>query len=185
MGIPSLNSAILYIVSLYFHCHRFLHSLRSVEMTRVHPIRMTGYHLEQSSHCYLGDRSPLSFLSLLLKRQADYERASYCHFERAKRVEKSKSLKSDLVHENRHFHGRQAHFSVPIQENSPFHGQQSHFSVPIQENSPFHGRQAHFSVLVHENSHFSGRGITIQSCLIKEEASKLRQGCQINSNLRV
>ena len=93
MGIPSLNSAILYIVSLYFHCHRFLHSLRSVEMTRVHPIRMTGYHLEQSSHCYLGDRSPLSFLSLLLKRQADYERASYCHFERAKRVEKSKSRK--------------------------------------------------------------------------------------------
>ena len=40
MGIPSLNSAILYCVKLYFHCH--------------------------------------------------LERASYCHFERAKRVEKSK-----------------------------------------------------------------------------------------------
>jgi hypothetical protein len=53
MGIPSLNSAIFYNVSLYFHCH-----------------------LEQAS---------LSFLSLVLKRQADYERA--------KRVEKYKSCK--------------------------------------------------------------------------------------------
>ena len=43
MGIPSLNSAILYCVKLYFHCH--------------------------------------------------LERASYCHFERAKRVEKSKLCK--------------------------------------------------------------------------------------------
>ena len=68
MGIPSLNSAILYNVSLYFHCH----------------------------------------------------------LERAQRVEKSKSCKYNKypgpVHENRHFHGRQAHFSVPIHENAPFCG---------------------------------------------------------------
>ena len=68
MGIPSLNSAILYNVSLYFHCH----------------------------------------------------------LERPQGVEKSKSCKYNKypgpVHESRHFHGRQAHFSVPIHENAPFCG---------------------------------------------------------------
>ena len=84
----------MYNVSLNFHCHRFLHSLRSVEMTRVHPIR--HWHLLPSAECFKSEfKHPLSFVSLVLKRQADYERASYCHFERAKRVEKSKSCKSD------------------------------------------------------------------------------------------
>ena len=64
MGIPSLNSAIFYNVSLF-----------TLSLSRA--------------------RLTLSFVSLVLKRQADYERASYCHFERAKRVEKSKSCKSD------------------------------------------------------------------------------------------
>ena len=58
MGIPSLNSAILYCVSLNFH----------------------------SNHANITNIP-------------------------------------DLVHENRHFHGRQAHFSVPIHENSPLLGQ--------------------------------------------------------------
>ena len=62
MGIPSLNSAIFYNVSLF-----------TLSLSRA--------------------RLTLSFVSLVLKRQADYERASYCHFERAKRVEKSKSCK--------------------------------------------------------------------------------------------
>ena len=67
MGISSLKSAILYNISLYFHCHRFLHSLRSVEMTRVHPIRTTT----------------ASFPSTVY----------HCHLERPQGVERSKSCK--------------------------------------------------------------------------------------------
>ena len=54
--------------------------------------------------------------------------------------------------------------------------------TPVHENSPFHGRQAHFSVPIHEIGHFYGQKKTAQSCLIKEEEAKLRQGCQ-NWNL--
>ena len=67
MGIPSLKSAILYNISLYFHCHRFLHSLRSVEMTRVRPIRTTTASFPSTVH--------------------------HCHLERPQGVERSKSYK--------------------------------------------------------------------------------------------
>ena len=51
---------------------------------------------------------------------------------------------------------------------------------PVHKNSPFHGQQAHFYVPIHENGHFRGQKKTAQSCLIKEEGAKLRQGFQIN-----
>ena len=54
---------------------------------------------------------------------------------------------------------------------------------PVHKNSPFHGRQAHFSVPIHKNGHFHGQKKTAQSCLIREEGAKLRQGCQINWNV--
>ena len=66
-GYSILNSAILHNVSLYFHGHRFLHSLRSVEMTRVHPIRTTTASFPSTVH--------------------------HCHLERPHGVERSKSCK--------------------------------------------------------------------------------------------
>ena len=89
MGIPSLNSAIFYNVSLF-----------TLSLSRA--------------------RLTLSFVSLVLKRQADYKRTSYCHFFRCcssgKPATSERSESRNLnhanrtpIHENRHIHGRHAH----------------------------------------------------------------------------
>ena len=94
MGIPSLKSAILYNVSLYFHCHRFLHSLRSVEMTRVHPIRTTTASFPSTVH--------------------------HCHLERPQGVERSKSCKYNHRPRKRAYFWPTSLFLTPRPRKGPF-----------------------------------------------------------------
>ena len=76
MGIPSLNSAILYNVSLYFNP---------------------------------SSRAP----TVISSEQSEPRNLNHANITNI----------PNLIHKNSPFHGRHAHFSVPIHENRHFYGQ--------------------------------------------------------------
>ena len=97
MGIPSLNSAILYSFSLYFHCH-----------------------LERASYCHFfrwcssGKPITSEFHTVISSERSESRNLNHANIANI----------PDLVHKKGFFSGQHSHFAILGQENGRFSGQE-------------------------------------------------------------